>query len=566
MFRKLFASVIAALALLAGTLGAAPACADPTGTFPDRFVLVELKALANERAFALGYIYTNTSKDLVGFPIDSDGLVGNQVLFESSAQVRDAAVEVSPLTVLNDGSLALAWTAYNNLTRVSTISASFSADGASWSQTSHPAPTAASDVGPGCATNFAERCYYAQPRIAQDGKGLIGVAWTSPVLGLEVKLAITKNKQTWSTPAKFDLVSTGQIGFKNLRGLTAGGFNLFGSMSSNPGKTWMARTNPTATKLAATVFWADPNYGEISTFGGEIKLSADVVLVPLSITYRSSQTFMFAWATYSPKTGIWSKLGKLAVPNSSFYLTGPVSNVDLDGRATLVFKSAGVDSSGNATNLDNFYSITFEPGAVSPKVTLIGSRPRNFDVLQNIYVDADNQLHLLVHRGTQQSPQDLTLTQSGLESPQNLVSLTSQIFTSVRTPSGNQISTITASSPNFPVAESVLKTLQSDRPRLMSSFAVTGTAKVKSRLTVGAAAFIANQTIDPVQYNWYACASASPKLTFQSTMNGCSLIGSGVSTYVIKAADKNKFIAVSATATSSGLSTTVFSHTTVKVK
>jgi len=569
MFKRLISLFVAAAALIASSLVALPAQAAGTATLPSRFDVVSLKALPNNRAFVLGYVITGSYKNLVGYAISSDGILGDQIVFETNARMAFGAIETSPITVFADGSVALAWTVNNDTLGSSTLNARFSADGSTWGPITHPAPTLTSS----CSISSSYMCYYVTPRIAQDGKGQVAVAYGTKVDSGKAFIAVTKDKATWSAP----LVQTytgysPSIGF--LYGLTAGGFEVGGPLCYRSSCSyWISTIDPKGAKFSAKGNFAPSYISQISysSFADVQAINPTTAVIPIAAT---SNDFNFAWATFSTVTGKWAAVKTLKVPGASIFYKTPVSTVDVEGRLTYVFASRALDASRNQTGRDNYFKISFEPGSLVATTQLIGDAPSEtppaITKFRNLYTDADNQLHLVMDLGSAGSAVEVVLTQAGLNNPQTITQLRSgETYRAITTTSGNQITTVSSDGSIYYSGDAnyVQTIRQADKPRLTSNITVSGKNQKGATLTVGATTFIGNNPVDSVTIDWYACAAATTKLSYGAVPVNCTLVSTGSSnTYKVKPTDKGKFVGVAETGHIGSLSTVVFSKTTAKIK
>lgn len=568
MFKKLISIIVATAAILVSTLVALPAEAAGTATLPYQYDIVSLKALPNNRAFILGYVPSGNYKDLVGYAIASDGTIGDPIVFESGARMAYAAIEVSPITVFTDGSVGLAWSAYNDVTGVSTISARFSADGSTWGAISHPAATLTSSS---CPRN-ASYCYYITPRVARDGRGQVAVAYGKKDESWKAFVAVSKDKSTWAAPLVLTGTTTSKVGF--IFGLSAGGFETGGLLCYlRSCGYWIATVDPKATKFSSKGSFAAAGNSYISyqAFDEVQALNSTTAVIPID---ASNNDFSFAWITFSTVNGKWAPIKTMKVPGASIFHRSPVSTFDVEGRLTYVYSSRALDASRNATGRDNYFKIAFDPTTLAPSSKLLGDAPTEtpglITYLRNVYYDADNQLHLVMDQGGTLAAVEAVLTQSGLNSPQTITQLRSgEKYFAVTTSNGNQISTVTNDgSIYYSDDENYVQIIrQADKPRLASKIAIAGKNQKGATLTVATPSFVGNSSVDSVTYDWYACKSALTVLTYGATPANCVLVSVGSSnTYKLKRTDAGKFIAVAATGHIGLLSTVVFSKTTAKIK
>lgn len=569
MSRKVLKVWLVIVGLISTLFAGIPAQAAGTATLPYMYDIVSLKALPNNRAFVLGYVPVGRYKDLVGYAIAADGTIGDPIVFETGARMTYSAIEVSPITVFTDGSVGLAWTAYNDVTGVSTIGARFSADGSTWGAISHPAPTLTSAS---CSAGKSAYCYYITPRVARDGKGQVAVAYGKKDETWKAFVAVSKDKSIWAAPLVQTGTSTSKIGF--IYGLSAGGFETGGLLCyiSSCGY-WIATVDPKATKFSgkATFAAAWNSYISYQTFDGVQALNSTTAVIPID---ASNNDFSFAWITFSTVNGKWSPVKTMKVPGASIYHRSPVSTFDAEGRLTYVYSSRALDASRNATGRDNYLKLAFDPTTLMPTSQLLGDAPTEpfglITYLRNVYFDADNQLHLVMDQGGTLAAVDAVVTTPGLNSPQIITELRSgEKYFAVTTSNGNQISTLTNDgSMYYSNDENYVQVIrQGDKPRLTSSFAIAGKNQKGATLKMSAPSFAGNNAVDSVTYDWYACKAALTALTYGATPANCVLVSVGSSnTYKLTRTDAGKYITVAATGHIGSLSTIVFSKTTAKIK
>lgn len=571
-FKQAVLALVSLVALVFG--GLVPAHADPPG-LPTSFYLIQLKALPNETAFAVGRIDAGYTTDLVGYHIAADGTVGPQIVFEAGAPRATGALRTSDVTVLRDGSVVFGWAIDDALHYQSTISASFSSDGNVWQTPVNPAPMITSNqTTPSCSTTA--HCAYLAPRFAQDGKGKIAIAYSTANNPTDLKLKFTTNKTTWSSAIHKQVASMGTANYNFLIGLISGGFQLGGNLCYGAScGYWMATVNTVVTKFSQLKTWYAKDYRSFSTFGTPTVVSSTLAIVPISGTFQSNPSLQLSWITFNPATGAIGAIKSAMVAGGSNSFAAPATLLDSEGRLTLAFKSVALDSNNSTTNQDNYFKVVFEPGSTTPTITLIGSRLNEIyqynqliiAEIKNIYLDTDHQLHLVVERGNTHDAYDYVYTQTGLANPVTVASLTNQTYNAVSTGNGNQISVVTPSSgSNYPTPTTVSVILQNAKPKLLSNPVVTGTAKTSKSLSVVAPTFVADGGIPTLTYVWYACSSAQTSLAFTTAVTGCTQVSTGSSqTYLLKKTDKAKFMSVAITAQIGQQSSTVFSKTTAKV-
>ncbi|MEN9608479.1 MAG: hypothetical protein RLZZ06_410 [Actinomycetota bacterium] len=567
MFRKLISGLSIAFALVASTVVGQPAQAVGPSILPYRFDVVALKALPHDRAFILGYIPNDRGlKDFVGYPIGPDGTLGDQVVFEQDARMAVNAIEVSPITLFSDGTIGLAWVKYNDINHSSTLNVRFSADGSAWSSIYHPAPTQTN------CTISDDSCRYATPRVAQDGKGQVAVAYGIKAQFGKAFVSVSKDKSTWSSPLVQTYPGYGpKVGF--IYGLSAGGFETGGLLCYQSCSYWISTIDPKATKFSAKgsfvpVWGSNISYAE---FGQVQMLNPTTAVIPIA---AMNNDFAFSWVTFSTVTGKWAALKTLKIPGSSIYFKSPVSAADAEGRFTFVFSTKALDVSRNQTGRNNYFKITFEPGSLVATSTLVGDAPSETPPaiarFRNLYLDADNQFHLVMDLGAPGSAVDTVLSQDGLNHPQTISQLRSgEVYSAVTTTSGDQITSVTSDGSIFySLDENHLQLVnQSDRPRLTSPITIVGKNQMGATLTAASPRFVGHSPVDSVTMDWYSCTTANVALVFGQIPSSCHLISTGSSnTYKLKPAEKAKYVAVSATAHIGQLSTTVLSKTTLKIK
>ena len=572
MFKK-FATKLALIALSLGTLFVTqPASATPQQNFvfPAGEMISVQKTLKDNRVFAWGFAETANpdTRDLVGYLLASDGTQLSRTVFETFNRKDYLDTWTTALLERKNGSLVLGWSTFSATSRTSYLKMSSSSNGLAWSTPVKPLADFVPAVGKCLLTTgedpgWAPRCGYMVPTIAEDGKGRIGVLFTTITSEnydavTPVSLVTSTDLKKWTKPVSFK--STAASGLNTypagLIGVTGGGFAIsVNSWGQGAGSFATALWKPGATNFSSISRSSTEDYE--GGFSDVAKLDSNRQIQ--FVFTGQGEVGVVGYRIFNQKTKSWGSTKHLTHLFRGCFNGGAISSPDLFGDVYFTFQTCGWDANDSSSASQKLVLIRIPAGGLPVEPVAIGSATEfespvaiSFDSANNpvIFEIAQSVLQSrTVVAGVPQAPNVLNENLMG----QSLMAL-------------DRVGNLSGLLYNREARFEWIHLTPSNAPSATALPTLSGKAKSKSSVTVSNITFRANTDATANSYQWYTCDSAVSKALFNSIPNDCSPIpGATTRTYRTSTGDIGQYLAVTVSSSNGGGTTQILTKSTGKV-
>ncbi len=484
-----------------------------------------------------------------------DGSVTDtSLIFSPAENERYSVAQQNAWTRLSDGSFAITWTTFNDMTLDSKLHVAYSDNGTDWSAPVMVGGPYGAQQGADCMFG----CGYREAQIASDGLGRLAIQSTVGSSYHEQTFQVQESTdgRTWSQPTQFGVVSD-YIFASTIIGQPTGGFiNSWVASSQGSSTRYVSRTAG-----SFVMAWVSPkaisSVYQVNTGATLIQSGINEFSVVYVANYNEADRYAAVVSRFSTVTKTWSAEQQIMVTGAADYLTSDIAaTVAADGTVGVVLMS-GIDAQSSATLHFN----TFKNGVIGAKSTPVVAGEVN-TFFAGLNANKDNSFSA-VYRGVNTG---VKVANFGAG-----ITTTTQTLPFVSGAFGETVSGASVNGNIFAVAVSgsqgqFIAVTQATAPSFTGTPGISGKAKKGAVLAAKAISFKGLAGFGPTSYQWFACSSAVPANTLSQPNNCVPIAKATAAKFKVTSKQKGKFVTVVVKSRNVIGETTVFAPSAVKTK
>ena len=526
--------------------------------------------LNDNSVFVWGRQLESGTYQLFGYHISADGILGPKINFDTYSEFDYAPVWNAEMIQLKNGKLVFAWNMMKADGDVSTIKLSTSQDGDAWTTAIVPVADYHPAVGKCPKDNgHASVCGYQNLKIAQDGKGTIGLAFTTVNssdwdVSSPVSVVTSTNLTKWGKPVVYRPTISESIEsyIPGFVGLPAGGFGIvMGGWGQLESTFVYGNLLHKANKFTSLKKVKEPGTS-FRLFGDLLSLGTNKYLQLFTGGPSSGDQSTFGYITFDAASKKWSTLKQMGTTTGYGYEQFGASGVDPYGNRYVSWFAWNWEPASNADTAKVVLSKIPAGGGPQPAEPVAAGSASSRETVIGIGFDSvANPVIYKVVQGCHLVSQ--TVVNRVAQDPVTLSSIDGQQCNGFLDKNGNLIFRVRDMDQQI---THWTRFVPDETPKAKGLPAVTGKAKVKGKLSVSTVAFQSRALVSPNAYQWYSCETAVTTALFNSVPNTCTAIPGAIEkTYTVTESDIGYYLTATASGTNFVGTTQVLAKTTARV-